>query len=339
MGACLSFFQGLLRARRPGSRGKSCCVVLEPAFKATQALQGVNTCPPNKAFFVVYNLYSWCANAETSTFRIPVPALSGTTDVGFIRRKYEDLQPATKRMITLLADQLYERFICNGPNKTHFLCMQIDKSIKWPLSWLTVDQVAVAQGLLKVACAKAAGDAHEEVQEPPEVEEVVEKEMDETVCDLMACEALDTGTLSTAVELNSDEDSLWANMSAEDYKIGVVQRYGGTATKQTLQPPAFDPMFFWANPGMVKKYPRRARVFRGSFAGVGAEATSESTFSVAGRAFNKFRTDIAPGQLYNSVVCLSGEKRSPTDATVVQASYKKMKARRVAAAATEDGGS
>ena len=217
--------------------------------------------------------------------------------------------------------------------------MQLDKSIKWPPSWLTVDQVAVAQGLLKVACAKAAGDAHEEVQEPPEVEEVVEKEMDETVCDLMACEALDTGTLSTAVELNSEEDSLWANMSAEDYKIGVVQRYGGTATKQTLQRPAFDPMFFWANPGMVKKYPRRARVFKGSFAGVGAEATSESTFSVAGRAFNKSRTDIAPGQLCNSVVCLSGEKRSPTDATVVQASYKKMKARRVAAAAAEDGGS
>ena len=29
-------------------------VVLEPAYKATQALQGVKTCPPNKAFLVVY---------------------------------------------------------------------------------------------------------------------------------------------------------------------------------------------------------------------------------------------------------------------------------------------
>ena len=166
-------------------------VVLEPAYKATQALQGVKTCPPNKAFLVVYNLYSWCVNADTSTFRIPVPALTGTTGVGFIRRKYEDLHPATKRMISLLADQLYERFICNGPNKTHFLCMQIDKSMKGPHSWLTKDQVAVAEGLLKVACAKATGDAPAVAEEPSEAEELVEKEKDETVCDIMACETLD----------------------------------------------------------------------------------------------------------------------------------------------------
>ena len=302
-------------------------VVLEPAYKATQVLQGVKTCPPNKAFFVVYNLYSWCVNAAaTSTFRIPVPALTGTTDVGFIRRKYVDLRPETKRMITLLGSQLYDRFICNGPNKTHFLCMQIDKSIKWPPSWLTGGQVAVAQGLLKVACAKAAGDAPVAAQEPPEAEEEEAAEKDESVCDIMACESLDKTTFSSAGMLESDEDGLWANMSSEDYEIGVVQCYGGTATKKTLQPPAFDPMFFWANPGMLKKYPCRARVFKGSYSGVGAEATSESTFSVAGRAYTKSRTDIAPEQLCNSVVCLSGEKRRPTDATDVQASYKKMEA-------------
>ena len=170
---------------------------------------------------------------------------------------------------------------------------------------------------------------------PPEAGELVEKEKDETVCDIMACETLDKATLSSAVELNSDEDGLWANMSSEDYDIGVVQRYGGTATKKTLQPPAFDPMFFWANPGMVKKYPCRARVFKGSFAGVGAEATSESSFSIAGRAFSKSRTDINPGQLCNSIVCLSGEKRRPTDAAAVQASYKEMQARGVAAAAED----
>ena len=46
-------------------------------------------------------------------------------------------------------------------------------------------------------------------EEPSEAEELVEKEKDETVCDIMACETLDTATLSSAVELNSDEDGLW----------------------------------------------------------------------------------------------------------------------------------
>ena len=74
-------------------------------------------------------------------------------------------------------------------------------------------------------------------EEPSEAEELVEKEKDETVCDIMACETLDKATLSSAVELNSDEDGLWANMSSEDYDIGVVQRYGAPPPRRRYNHP------------------------------------------------------------------------------------------------------
>jgi len=76
---------------------------------------------------------------------------------------------------------------------------------------------------------------------------------------------------------------------------------------------------------MLEKYPGRGRVFKANYAGVGQEATSESTFSEAGRAFTPSRTDIDPRQLCNSIVCHSGEKRRTTEAPEVQAAYKKMK--------------
>jgi hypothetical protein len=119
-------------------------------------------------------------------------------------------------------------------------------------------------------------------------------------------------------------------MAKEDFAVGVVRRFGGTATKQTVLPAAFDPMFFWADAGILTKFAPRGRVFKGSFAGLGHESTSESTFSEAGRAFSAGRTDIHHRQLSNSIVCNAGEKRRSTPSAEVQVAYKKIKAERVA---------
>ena len=79
----------------------------------------------------------------------------------------------------------------------------------------------------------------------------------------------------------------------------------------------FDVLVFWAHPHICDKFEGRARVFKGVYAAITHEATSESTFSGAGRAFNKQRTLLDPGQLCDTVVCVSREKLSSTDSTEV----------------------
>ena len=303
-------------------------VVLEPAYNATQLLQGVKTCPPNKAWVVVFNLHKYCAEAPTKTFRIPQPAAPGTTALTFVTRAYQYLHPATKRMISLLERQLFNRFIADGPNKTHMLAMQLDKSIAWPPVCLTSDQVAVAEAHMVVACDVAGGPAAAAAAGPEVV--AAEAAVDETACDLLACDAVDPGAFATEEAVSTTEEYKWSHMSRDDYNVGVVQLYGGTATKQTVYPRAFDAMFFWADSRMMKKFPVRGCVFKNNFAAVGAESTSECTFSEAGRAYSKGRTDLDPKQLCTGIVCNSGEKRRATTAPEVFVQYKKRKAVAVA---------
>jgi hypothetical protein len=73
----------------------------------------------------------------------------------------------------------------------------------------------------------------------------------------------------------------------------------------------FNVMVFWADPVICHKFRLRARVFKGVFAVVEVEATSESSFSGAGRAFDKQRTQVDPGQLCSTVYCVAGEKNRP----------------------------
>ena len=72
------------------------------------------------------------------------------------------------------------------------------------------------------------------------------------------------------------------------------------------------------------------------------EATSENTFSFAGRAFDKQRTKLASQQLCDTVVATVGEKREATEPGRVQVVYKRLRsetsaARLVAAAAPPPG--
>ena len=51
----------------------------------------------------------------------------------------------------------------------------------------------------------------------------------------------------------------------------------------------FCPLAFWAAPRIIAKLPTLAALARGEFSGLGAEATSERTFSYSGRVFSKLR--------------------------------------------------
>ena len=56
------------------------------------------------------------------------------------------------------------------------------------------------------------------------------------------------------------------------------------------------------------------------------EATSENTFSFAGRAFDKQRTKLASQQLCDTVVATVGEKREATEPGRVQEVHKRRRA-------------
>jgi len=240
-------------------------------------------------------------------------------------------------MISLLECQLNNRFISNGPPKTMMLAMQLDKGIRWPPTCLTTDQVAVAEAHMRAARAEGAELAVPSVAAALVVA-AAEVEADDLTCDLFECDAVDQSALVVADVETSNEEYKWAHMLKEDYDVGNVQRFGGTPTRQTLLQRVFDPMFFWANPRMQAKYPDGLRVFKGSYAGLPQEATSESTFSEAGRAFSDSRTDVGKKQLCSAIVCNSGEKRHATDPAHVQATYKKLKAIAVAERAAAAGG-
>ena len=64
------------------------------------------------------------------------------------------------------------------------------------------------------------------------------------------------------------------------------------------------------------------------YGAVSHEATSESTFSGAGRAFNKARTLVGSTTLCDSIVVSSGEKRHAATAAEVCAAYRDRRKRR-----------
>jgi len=76
------------------------------------------------------------------------------------------------------------------------------------------------------------------------------------------------------------------------------------------------------------KFPGLALVFNMVYGAVSHEATSESTFSGAGRAFNKARTLVGPTTPRDSIVVSSGEKRHAATAAEVCAAYRDRRKRR-----------
>ena len=85
---------------------------------------------------------------------------------------------------------------------------------------------------------------------------------------------------------------------------------------------SFNIMIFWADPVIRCKFPGLALVFNMVYGAVSHEATSESTFSGAGRAFNKARTLVGSTTLRDSIVVSSGEKRHAATAAEVCAAYR-----------------
>jgi hypothetical protein len=117
------------------------------------------------------------------------------------------------------------------------------------------------------------------------------------------------------------EDKEWDEITKGGIQCGAVTANGKID---------FDVLFFWAHPRICDKSKGRARVFKGVYAAITHESTSESTFSGAGRAFNKQRTLLDPGQLCDKVVCVSREKLSSTGSTEVLRAFKFLGGQRVA---------
>ena len=93
-----------------------------------------------------------------------------------------------------------------------------------------------------------------------------------------------------------------------------------------IQDRKFNVLVFWADPVIKAKYRIRFRIFLGNMAALSQEATSEITFSLAGRAYTKARACTAPEKVCDHVVCRSGERVAPTSSSDVLAMYKKIAA-------------
>jgi len=103
---------------------------------------------------------------------------------------------------------------------------------------------------------------------------------------------------------------------------GIVRRVGGTKAAPVVLPAEADAQVFWADSEAQAAFGARHRVYIGVAAAVNHEANSENTFSFAGRAFSKFRTELASGQQCDTVVAVAGEKREATTPLLVQRTYK-----------------
>jgi hypothetical protein len=64
----------------------------------------------------------------------------------------------------------------------------------------------------------------------------------------------------------------------------------------------FCPLTFWAAPSFIAKFPTLAALARGEFSGLGAEATSERTFSYSGRVYSKLRRSMSMENLASMVI-------------------------------------
>lgn len=131
------------------------------------------------------------------------------------------------------------------------------------------------------------------------------------------------------VELSEDEK--FDKITKAEVNRGVVAEVVGNK----IQKRDFDVMVFYADPVIMEKYPIRFRLFKQTYSAICHEGTSESTFSDAGRHYNKYRSVVDAGTLSEAVECVSGEKRLPTSCADIQKAYKKMKRDRVASAAAE----
>lgn len=269
-------------------------------------------------------------------------------------RPYADLQPTIKVMIGLLADQLYNRLLSAGPTKTALIAMKSNPYMAWPPAFLTESQVASAETHYLAALQAAQATLDAEQQQPsaqPGVPVGAAAEQ-QTVVTLAvpSSGSFLTGyydPIGEAAAAEEEEDTTsplfvegvkWAQMKrlkakSALYTKGVVIRVKPGAEGYVAHGRSVDVRIFWANKDVQAAFPARHRAFCGVAAAINHEANSEGTFSFAGRAFNKFRTNMKSEQFCDTVVATSGEKRKATSPGAVHATYKRLRGEAVAAAA------
>jgi hypothetical protein len=305
-------------------------VALEPAYKATQHLQGLKN-TPDKAWTVIFNLHTYLANVETHTFKVPVHPSPGTTTLRYIDRPYADLLPPVRCMLKLLSAQVYNRFISKGPCLPCMLALMLNPCLV-QTRYLTPGQLATAKWNLASAVDQALTDLAD-LAGPSSVSSsssspCLSSSPPASASSSSSSSSASSGSTDSNVDLfatdsfmsfgkvevkakatqRESEDKHWEDITKSDIQCGAVTVNGKTE---------FDVLVFWAHPHICDKFEGRARVFKGVYAAITHEATSESTFSGAGRAFNKQRTLLDPGQLCDTVACVSREKLSSTDSTEV----------------------
>ena len=89
-------------------------VVLQPAYTATQHLQGLKN-TPDRARLVIFNLFTFYDSIETKTLHVPLHPSPGSTALRYTPRQFNDLLDSVKCMARIVRDQVYNRFISKGP--------------------------------------------------------------------------------------------------------------------------------------------------------------------------------------------------------------------------------
>jgi hypothetical protein len=309
-------------------------VALEPVWEATQLLQGFRTMP-DMVWVLIKNLHAHLSAMEGLILKVPASPAPGSTTLLYIDRTYANLLPETKCVVKLLTEQVYNRFIANGPAKPSLIAILLNPTLN-ASKYLTYSQLASAKLHLRLAMDEAAVEldtgggawagtgATWRPAEGAALPGAVS--FDKNSVNLLAPDMISFSDDEDEDRCERDtEDTAWAAITKKDIRHGVVTIAGKEQ---------FRILVFWADAAICRKFRLRARVVKGVFAAITHEATSESTFSGAGRAFSHQRTKIDPEQLCHQDFCVPGEKRRPSTSASIQPCYQDLKRRRTAASSS-----
>ena len=133
---------------------------------------------------------------------------------------------------------------------------------------------------------------------------------------------------SRAAAEDKSEAELWKDMSQSDVMKGVIEKIEGRNIKKA----EFSIMAFFADESIQRKYPRRFGCFKKCLPNKMTEARVETFFSSAENDFPAIKKSMNSEKLSEKMLCKHGEKRYPTEALEVQATYKKRRTEKAASA-------
>ena len=118
------------------------------------------------------------------------------------------------------------------------------------------------------------------------------------------------------------EQVAWANFRRGAHERQAELMASGKVHKKGEAKAKFDASVFWSTKEAQQLFPQRAVVFKSYLSAINHEATSERTFSYAGRVFTKGRSDMGDKALCDQVVVQSGSKKFPATSAEVKGKYK-----------------